>query len=91
MYMSVCSPAEKKGALVLHGSRGTFHAPKQPPFKSIYTAMQEYQLNTDPYENFLVPMKNYLLTEDKSNCGKVLRIFTKLPELYLDKNKQSLL
>lgn len=86
MYMSVCAEAEKDGALVLHGSRGTFHSQKQPPFRAIYRAMQEYQLNTDPYEELLVPMRNYLIMEDKSNCGRVPKVFIIQPELHLAHN-----
>ncbi|XP_008216745.1 glucoside xylosyltransferase 1 [Nasonia vitripennis] len=89
MYMSVCPGAEKKGALVLHGSRGTFHSQKQPPFKSVYTAMQEYQLNTDPYKNLLVPMKTYLtLAADHSNCGQVWKVFIIQPELHLGRKSE---
>ncbi|CAK9827062.1 Glucoside xylosyltransferase 1 [Anthophora retusa] len=83
MYMPVCTKAEKEGALVLHGSRGTFHSQKQPPFKAIYRAMQEYQLNTDAYDYLLVPMRNYLALEHKSNCGKVWKVFIIQPELHL--------
>ncbi|KAG5325665.1 GXLT1 xylosyltransferase, partial [Pseudoatta argentina] len=83
MYMSVCTEAEREGALVLHGSRGTFHSQKQPPFKAIYRAMQEYQLNMDPYDELLVPMRNYLMMEDKSNCGRVSKVFIIQPELHL--------
>lgn len=83
MYMPVCTKAEREGALVLHGSRSTFHSEKQPPFRAIYRAMEEYQLNTDPYDYLLVPMRNYLALEDKSNCGKVWKVFIIQPELYL--------
>lgn len=83
MYMSVCNEVEKKGAFVLHGSRGMFHSQRQPSFKAAFTAIQEYQLNTDPYENFLLPMKNYLSLEDSSNCGKVLGAFLVQPELHI--------
>lgn len=83
MYMSVCAEAEREGALVLHGSRGTFHSQKQPPFKAVYQAMQEYQLNMDPYDELLVPMRNYLAMEDKSNCGRVSKVFIIQPELHL--------
>ncbi|KAL7302747.1 hypothetical protein TKK_0004794 [Trichogramma kaykai] len=85
MYMSVCAGATKEGALVLHGSRSTFHSDKQPPFKAVYTAMQEYQINTDPYENLLIPMRNYLLLGNSSNCGKVWRAFIVQPELHLSR------
>ncbi|XP_012286010.1 glucoside xylosyltransferase 1 [Orussus abietinus] len=85
MYMSVCTEAEKDGALVLHGSRGTFHSQKQPPFKAIYQAMNEYRLDTDPFENLLVPMRNYLSSEDKLNCGKVSKVFIIQPEKHLSR------
>ncbi|XP_046742097.1 glucoside xylosyltransferase 1 isoform X2 [Diprion similis] len=89
MYMSVCTEAEKDGALVLHGSRGTFHSQKQPPFKAVFRAMEEYQLNTDPVDNFLIPMKNYLNTDDKSNCGKVWKVFVLQPEFHLDSRSRT--
>jgi hypothetical protein len=41
MYMSVCKSAESQGVAVLHGSRGSFHAEKQPAFRAIYRAMEE--------------------------------------------------
>lgn len=86
MYMSVCTDAEKDGALVVHGSRGTFHSQKQPPFRAVYRAMQQYQLDTDKYENLLLPMSNYLMLEDNSTCGKVWKVFIIQPELHLSNN-----
>jgi len=41
MYMSVCKSAESQGVAVLHGSRGSFHAEKQPAFRAIYRAVEE--------------------------------------------------
>lgn len=88
MYMSVCPSAEKDGVLILHGSRGVFQNPKQPAFKAVYTALQMYQLNTDPYENLLLPLKNYLsAVGNVSNCGKVSKVFTIQPELHLGRNE----
>ncbi|XP_034943589.1 glucoside xylosyltransferase 1 [Chelonus insularis] len=87
MYMSVCTDAENHGALVIHGSRGTFHSQKHPPFRAVYQAIQEYQFNTDKFENLFVPMQNYLMMEDNSNCGKVRKVFIKQPELHLSRNK----
>ena len=86
MYMSVCTEAEKEGALVVHGSRGTFHSQKQPPFRAVYSAMLEYQLGTDPYDNLLMPMRNYLALEDSSNCGRVWKVFIVQPEIHLGSN-----
>ncbi|XP_046984397.1 glucoside xylosyltransferase 1 isoform X1 [Schistocerca americana] len=68
MYMSVCHSADKEGVAVLHGSRGSFHSEKQPPFHALYTAMEEYQLGTDPHTNLYLPIKNYLELASSSNC-----------------------
>lgn len=84
MYMSVCTKAETEGALVLHGSRGTFHSQKQPPFRAAFKAMQDYELDTNPIDSFLIPMKNYLTLDKKSNCGKVKSVFLIQPELHFN-------
>lgn len=86
MYMNVCKSANKEGVAVLHGSRGSFHAIKEPPFHSVYKAMEEYQLGTDLYMNLYMPMKNYLDLEPSSNCGKVRHIFTKTLERIVQKD-----
>ncbi|KAF4524932.1 hypothetical protein B566_EDAN013894 [Ephemera danica] len=83
MYMSVCESAEKSGVAVLHGNRGSFHSEKQPAFRAVYRAMEEYQLGTDPYNNFLLPMRNYLDQTTNTNCGKVRRVFLKSAEKYI--------
>ncbi|KAK7866870.1 hypothetical protein R5R35_006035 [Gryllus longicercus] len=85
MYMNVCKSANDEGVAVLHGSRGSFHAIKQPPFHAIYKAMEEYQLGTDLYMNLYMPMKNYLDLTSSSNCGKVRHIFTKSVEKIIQK------
>lgn len=41
MYSSTCSNAERFGASILHGSRGYFHADKQPTFKAVYDAFKQ--------------------------------------------------
>lgn len=87
MYMSVCKSAEKDGVAVLHGSRGTFHSEKQPPFQAIFRAFEEYTLGSDPYLNLFLPMRNYLEVTGSSNCGKVQHIFTKTIEKYLLQNQ----
>ncbi|XP_063989363.1 glucoside xylosyltransferase 1 [Diachasmimorpha longicaudata] len=86
MYMSVCAEAEREGALVVHGSRGAFHSMKQPPFRAIYRAMQQYQLDTDPYENLLLPMEGYLTMDNTSNCEKVWKAFIKQPQIHLGRD-----
>ncbi|XP_075236780.1 glucoside xylosyltransferase 1 shams [Lycorma delicatula] len=77
MYLSTCPPAERDGVVVVHGSRSSFHGEKQPAFRAIYRAMEEYQLMTDAYENLLLPMKSYLDQTSHTNCGKLRHVFTK--------------
>ncbi|XP_008548664.1 glucoside xylosyltransferase 1 [Microplitis demolitor] len=86
MYMSVCTNAETEGALVIHGSRGTFHSQKQPPFRAVFRAMQQYQFGTDKYENLFLPMQTYLMMDDNSHCGKVWKVFIIQPEIYIGNN-----
>lgn len=44
----------------------------------------QYQLDSDPFNNFLLPMKHYLDQTANTNCGKVRRIFLKSAEQYIN-------
>lgn len=88
MYMSVCNDATKKGVAVIHGSRGTFHSDKQPAFRAIFRAMEEFQLDTDPYTNLLLPMESYLEQTTTTNCGKISHIFVKNMKKYIPVKEQ---
>ncbi|XP_069677720.1 glucoside xylosyltransferase 1 isoform X2 [Periplaneta americana] len=81
MYMSVCKSAESEGVAVLHGSRGSFHAEKQPAFRAIYRAMEE--LGIDSYVNLFLTIRNYLELTTSSNCGKIQHIFTKAMQQFI--------
>jgi hypothetical protein len=59
MYMSVCKSAESQGVAVLHGSRGSFHAEKQPAFRAIYRAVEE----VTSFYLFLLFIINHCVTE----------------------------
>ncbi|XP_063233304.1 glucoside xylosyltransferase 1 isoform X1 [Bacillus rossius redtenbacheri] len=83
MYMSVCRSAEQQGVAVLHGSRGSFHAEKQPAFRAVYRAFEEYQLGSDQYANLYLPMKNYLESTAATNCGKLQPVFTRNMQRFL--------
>lgn len=85
MYMSVCKSAESQGVAVLHGSRGSFHAEKQPAFRAIYRAVEEYQLGTDLYVNLFLTIRNYLELTTSTNCGKIQHIFTKAMQHFIQK------
>ncbi|KAK8722692.1 hypothetical protein OTU49_012171, partial [Cherax quadricarinatus] len=70
MYMSVCKAAEKRGIFVLHGNRGTFHSVKQPAFRAVYQAWEEYKLGKDLRQDLYYPMQRYLLKASNTTCGK---------------------
>ncbi|XP_076045885.1 glucoside xylosyltransferase 1-like [Oratosquilla oratoria] len=75
MYMSVCKAAEQKGVVVLHGNRGSFHTDKQPAFKAIYRAWEEYNVGEDLRQRLYYPMQKYLLQTSTTNCGKIQTAF----------------
>uniref|UniRef100_A0A0A9XB39 UDP-D-xylose:beta-D-glucoside alpha-1,3-D-xylosyltransferase n=1 Tax=Lygus hesperus TaxID=30085 RepID=A0A0A9XB39_LYGHE len=83
MYRSVCSQAERHGVNVLHGSRGTFHNEKQPAFKAIFQAFEEYQIGSDVYQYLLLPMESYLKSTSTTNCGKMYEMFLKQIQEYV--------
>jgi len=74
MYMSICNTSHT-GIKLIHGNRGYFHSNKQPLFKAIYSAIESYQLGTNTYTNFLLPLRSALTerTVNTSTCGKVAR------------------
>jgi hypothetical protein len=45
--------------------------------------MLQYQLGSDPYNNFLLPMRQFLEQTTNTNCGKVRRVFLKSAEQYI--------
>ncbi|XP_045120759.1 glucoside xylosyltransferase 2-like [Portunus trituberculatus] len=77
MYMSVCKTAETRGIFVLHGSRGTFHTNKQPAFRAVYQAWDEYQLGQDLRQDLYYPMQRFLLKASNTTCGKIRNAFLK--------------
>lgn len=74
MYMSICNTSHT-GIKLIHGNRGYFHSNKQPLFKAIYSAIESYQLGTNAYTNFLLPLRSALTerTVNESTCGKIAR------------------
>lgn len=77
MYMSVCKAAEKRGIFVLHGNRGTFHTDKQPAFRAVYRAWEEYKLGQDLRQDLYYPMQRYLIKASNTTCGKIHKAFLK--------------
>uniref|UniRef100_A0A6B2EA77 UDP-D-xylose:beta-D-glucoside alpha-1,3-D-xylosyltransferase n=1 Tax=Phlebotomus kandelakii TaxID=1109342 RepID=A0A6B2EA77_9DIPT len=71
MYMSVCKAPS--GVRIVHGNRGYFHSEKQPAFREIFAAIEEYQIGSNPYRHFLLPLivRFKDISVANSNCGKV--------------------
>ncbi|XP_030240789.1 glucoside xylosyltransferase 2 [Drosophila navojoa] len=72
MYMSICNSSHS-GIKLIHGNRGYFHSDKQPLFKTIYAAIESYQLSSNLYNDFLLPLRAALNAQsvNESSCGKV--------------------
>lgn len=71
----------------LAGNRGYFHSDKQPIFKYISKAIEDWQLALDPYRHFLSPLIQSLreLPVVNSNCAKVTDKFLyKARQLFKD-------
>ncbi|KAK9881749.1 hypothetical protein WA026_017270 [Henosepilachna vigintioctopunctata] len=83
MYTSVCKEAEKEGVVILHGSRGVFHSDKQPVFKAIYQAVEEFKLGIDSIDIFIETVDAYLQNANNSSCGQVKNIFLKNLKKYI--------
>lgn len=87
MYMSICKPAEKIGACVLHGSRRVWFEDKQPAFKAVYTAFKEHYLGDSIKYKLLISLNSLLKKTSSSNCGKLPQLFTKQVEEYVTKQE----
>ncbi|KAK7098518.1 glucoside xylosyltransferase 1-like [Littorina saxatilis] len=87
MYMSVCKPAEEKGAYVLHGCRRVMHNDKQPAFKAVYKAFKDYRFGEDLELVLLRKMKINLEEVKTTQCGKVPHIFLKQLEKFISEGQ----
>lgn len=73
MYMSVC-PAPN-GIKILHGNRGYFHSLAQPIFNYVYSAIEEYQFDMDPYRIVHAIETNLAIPDRNTNCDKLSEKF----------------
>lgn len=55
----------------MHGNRGYFHSNKQPLFKAVYETVESYKIASNPYFNFVIPLKSSLNESvvKETNCG----------------------
>ncbi|XP_076128213.1 glucoside xylosyltransferase 1 isoform X1 [Alosa pseudoharengus] len=77
IYGSNCAAAEQHGVFVLHGNRGVYHNDKQPAFRAIYQAIQQYPFGGDPVGTLLQPLEEMLQDASHTYCGRVSHLFTK--------------
>ncbi|XP_029104271.1 glucoside xylosyltransferase 1 isoform X2 [Scleropages formosus] len=77
IYGSNCVPAEQEGVFILHGNRGVYHDEKQPPFRAVYEAFQQYAFGDDLVTSILLPLQERLQKTTHTYCGRVGHLFTK--------------
>nr|XP_057942099.1 glucoside xylosyltransferase 1-like isoform X2 [Doryrhamphus excisus] len=77
VYGSNCQRAEEVGVFILHGNRGVYHNEKQPSFKAVYQAIQQFSFGDNMESSLLQPLEASLQTSSHSYCGRVSRLFTK--------------
>lgn len=79
MYGDACADATSRGVFLLHGSRKAFHNDKQPTFKAVYRAIDEYNFKMDSPKILVENMRKYLSQEFVSNCGSITEALLKVP------------
>ncbi|KAM8972777.1 glucoside xylosyltransferase 1 isoform 2-T2 [Pelodytes ibericus] len=76
IYVSNCHEAEHNGIFVLHGNRGVFHDNKQPSFRAMYDAIQNYSFGDDLIHSLLNPLELELEKNTHLYCGRIHKLFT---------------
>ncbi|KAM7286705.1 glucoside xylosyltransferase 1 [Ixodes scapularis] len=59
-------------AALLHGNRNVFQTSKEPAFRAVYLAMQQYQLGSSLLTGFLDPLEKGLRKARTTRCGQEL-------------------
>ncbi|KAM3609749.1 uncharacterized protein V6R79_019772 [Siganus canaliculatus] len=77
IYGSNCLQAEQEGVFILHGNRGVYHDDKQPAFRAVYEAIQQYQFGENMETSLLQPLEASLQTTTNTYCGRASHLFTK--------------
>ncbi|XP_077567279.1 glucoside xylosyltransferase 1 [Stigmatopora nigra] len=77
VYGLNCQPAETDGVFILHGSRGVYHNEKQPAFRAVYEAIQQYHFGEKLETSLLQPLEDSLQATTHSYCGRVSHLLTK--------------
>ncbi|XP_057693610.1 glucoside xylosyltransferase 1-like isoform X2 [Corythoichthys intestinalis] len=77
VYGLNCQQAETDGVFILHGSRGVYHNEKQPAFRAVYEAIQQYPFGENMETSLLQPLEVSLQATTHSYCGRVSHLLTK--------------
>lgn len=59
-------------AALLHGNRNVFQTSREPAFRAVYLAMQQYQLGSSLLTGFLDPLEKGLRKARTTRCGQEL-------------------
>ncbi|KAJ8269783.1 hypothetical protein COCON_G00123900 [Conger conger] len=81
IYGSNCAPAEEEGVFILHGNRGVYHDEKQPAFRAMYDAINQYVFGADPLQTLLFPLEERLQGTTHTYCGRARHLLTKRLQL----------
>eukprot|EP00794_Sanderia_malayensis_P015114 gene15114-16670_t len=76
MYGNNCEAASERGISIVHGNRRVFHNQKQPEFKVIYDAFNEFNFRTDTIKDLKERIDKNLDDYEATYCGEVKHIFT---------------
>ncbi len=77
MYGNNCEAALERGISVVHGSRQIFHNEKQPEFKAVYEAFEEFRLGENNIKDLKTRIDNNLVKFSSTYCGEVRHLFSK--------------
>ncbi|XP_008318674.1 glucoside xylosyltransferase 2 isoform X2 [Cynoglossus semilaevis] len=77
MYGSNCKVAEEEGVSILHGNRGVYHDNKQPAFKVVYDAIQEFPFEDNLFQSLFYPIQTKFLETVNTLCGRIPQVFLK--------------
>ncbi|KRF98821.1 uncharacterized protein Dwil_GK27957 [Drosophila willistoni] len=85
MYTRVCNTSHL-GIKLMHGNRHIFHNDNFPLFKTVYEIIENYTLGSNPYTNFLLPLRRGLNQESvvNSSCGMISSDVLKISSTLFD-------
>ncbi|XP_030061543.1 LOW QUALITY PROTEIN: glucoside xylosyltransferase 2-like [Microcaecilia unicolor] len=77
MYGTNCKGAEEEGISILHGNRGVYHDEKQPTFKAVYKAIDDFTFEDNLFQSLYYPLQAKFLETVHTLCGRIPQVFLK--------------